>query len=116
MVLSLQYKEFDMLFTGDLEGIGEQMLIERLPVKEYEVLKVAHHGSKNSTEIAFLEKVQPNYALISAGVRNSYGHPHEETLERLEMFESIIYKTNTSGAITIRTNGEKMYIEEYLVF
>ena len=116
MILSLQYKEFDMLFTGDVEGIGEQMLVEILPIKEYEVLKVAHHGSKNSTELAFLEKVQPSYALISAGVHNSYGHPHAETLERLEMFESVIYKTNTSGAITIRTNGETMQVEEYLVF
>lgn len=116
MVLSLQYKEFDMLFTGDLEGEGEKILIEKMPMKAYEVLKVAHHGSKYSTEEAFLEKVRPSYALISSGVRNLYGHPHVETLERLEKFESNIYRTNEGGAITIRTNGYKMSVEEYLVF
>jgi len=77
---------------------------------------VAHHGSKYSTEIAFLEKVRPSYALISSGIRNSYGHPHIETLERLEMFGSMVYRTSESGAITLRSNGYKMSVEEYLVF
>ena len=114
MVLSLQYGEFDMLFTGDLEGIGENILTKELADKAYEVLKVAHHGSKYSTEIAFLEKVRPSYALISSGIRNSYGHPHVETLERLEMFESMVYRTNIGGAITIQSDGYKMSVEKYL--
>jgi len=116
MVLALQYGEFDMLFTGDLEGVGEEILTQALSDKAYEVLKVAHHGSKYSTEIAFLEKVRPSYALISSGIRNSYGHPHIETLERLEMFGSMVYRTSESGAITLRSNGYKMSVEEYLVF
>lgn len=118
MVLALQYKGFDMLFTGDVEENGEEILTEVLR-KEYgavnwDVLKVAHHGSKNSSSELFLDQIKPRYAVISAGRNNFYGHPHEDTLKRLEDVGSKVYSTQDKGAITIVTDGEKMMVEGYL--
>ncbi len=106
MVLHLQYKTFDMLFTGDVEGIGEERLMEHPRLADCDVLKVSHHGSKNSTMEAFLEVVRPEIALISVGAENSYGHPHEETIMRLKDVGSQIYRTDIYGAIMLETDGE----------
>lgn len=116
MVLKLSYGTFDMLFTGDLEGGGEENLKALLEESEsqVEVLKVAHHGSKNSTSEEFLELLKPQAALISAGQKNRYGHPHEETLERLKEAGSEVYCTSGSGAVTIIVEEEYFRVEEYL--
>lgn len=114
-VLYLTYGDFSALFTGDLEGEGEQMVLDTIEDGEYAgetaerltLLKVAHHGSKNSTPKEFLETVSPRIALISAGENNSYGHPHQETLERLEECGAETLITYESGAITIQTDGKK---------
>lgn len=82
MVLELQYGELEVLFTGDVEGEGEDILTEDMK-EDCTVLKVAHHGSRNSTSEAFLKKSEPRLAIISAGRENRYGHPHVETIERL---------------------------------
>lgn len=112
VVLSLNYKEFDMLLTGDLEADGEELLMEMLEGK-YDVLKVAHHGSKNSSGEEFLNLIKPRYSLISCGKNNRYGHPHVELLERLDDIGSEAIVTYESGAITIRTDGERMELEKY---
>lgn len=101
MVLSVTFGQFDMLLTGDVEGEGEEALVQKLKGKSYEVLKVAHHGSKNSTGEALLKIVQPDISLISAGRDNSYGHPHTETMERLREAGSKIYRTMDAGAIRL---------------
>lgn len=75
--------------------------------------KVGHHGSKNGTGESLLNVVQPKLALISAGANNRYGHPHEETLERLEQVGSTIYSTTKQGQITIAVEKEKAYVETY---
>lgn len=113
MVLSLQYGEFDALFTGDVEGEGEELLQEEIK-KTYDVLKVAHHGSKNSTKEEILNKVQAKIGLISSGRKNSYGHPHKELLERLEKAKVKAYGTKENGSVTIKTDGQKMELECYL--
>lgn len=110
LVLSLTYEGFSMLFTGDVEGKGEEALLSTLPEENVDVLKVAHHGSKNSTREELLEVMQPKLALISAGKNNRYGHPHKETLERLQSCGSQVYQTSEYGAITIETDGEKMRV------
>ena len=114
MVLSLSSGKFDMLLTGDVEGDGEELLIERLTKKEqartWEVLKVAHHGSGNSTSERFLQGVQPAFAIISAGEQNSYGHPHQETLSRLKERGTQIYSTQDKGAVMIEVKDGKMTI------
>ena len=70
------------------------------------VLKVAHHGSKNSTEAEFLETAAPKLSIISCGTNNSYGHPHSETLERLAMAGSKVFVTRECGAVTIEVGKE----------
>ena len=99
------YEEFDMLCTGDVEENGERLLTEKLKGQEYEVLKVAHHGSKYSSKEEFFDAVSIKIALISAGRDNRYGHPHGETLTRLKKENCKIFQTSECGAITIRTDG-----------
>lgn len=115
MVLFLEYEDFTALFTGDLEGAGEMDAGRR--IEKYidshalashisdgmhiTLLKVAHHGSRNSTTEEFLEFVSPQIAIISAGRNNRYGHPHEETLLRLDKAGCRTYKTNEKGAVTV---------------
>ena len=112
MVLAVQYGEFDMLLTGDVEGEGEMQLTKQLEESyldcTWEVLKVAHHGSKNSSTEEFIRQVQPAYAFISAGQGNRYGHPHQETVKRLADVGSRIYSTQENGAITVEVEGGKL--------
>ena len=118
MVLAVRYGEFDMLLTGDVEGEGEEQLTGRLekqyPDRTWEILKVAHHGSRNSSTEKFLRQVQPAYALISAGKGNRYGHPHKETVERLTDTGSIVYSTQENGAIIAEVeDGEILRLEKW---
>lgn len=119
MVLSLSYKEFDMLFTGDLEKEGEQEFVRWLAEEQregyllggYEVLKVGHHGSKNATSQVLLETTAPQDVLISAGQGNSYGHPHREVLERLAKWGCTLYNTKEQGAVSLSTDGTSYRVE-----
>lgn len=113
MVLSLAYGEFDMLFTGDVEGEGERQL-EGKELSKYDILKVAHHGSKNSGSHVFLDQVSPDMAWISAGVKNRYGHPHPETIQKLQERDCQIFNTQTGGAVTLYTDGKQIQIKTYL--
>ena len=110
MTLDISYLDFDMLFTGDVEKEGEELLLGVLE-KQYDILKVAHHGSKYSTSEEFLDVVEPKLGLVSAGENNSYGHPHKETLERLEEEGCKVWSTIESGAVTIVTDGETLNIK-----
>ena len=116
MILHLEYDGFDMLFTGDVEKEGEERLTEVLNVIQeeqnvsWEVLKTAHHGSKNSTTENFLQAVRPQYAWISAGQKNRYGHPHELTLKRLKESGAEIYSTQQNGAIAVTVRKKTMRI------
>lgn len=112
LVLLLTRGSFRMLFTGDAEGDGERALTRRMGEEQpLTVLKVAHHGSKNSSDTTFLEQADPRIALISAGRNNLYGHPHEETLERIRAAGSRIYRTDEQGAVTIRTDGRECIVK-----
>jgi competence protein ComEC len=112
-VLSVKYGDFDMLLTGDLEAEGERN-ITKMPLSQYDVLKVAHHGSKNSTSQEFLKIIKPRLSLISCGKDNRYGHPHEELLERLDDIGSELVITYESGAITIKTDGRRVFMKGYM--
>lgn len=114
LVLLLQYGKFRMLLTGDLEGRGEQNLLDSGISLDADVLKVGHHGSKNASSETFLKEVHPENAVISYGEGNRYGHPSAETLERLEDAGSLVYGTAESGAVTVSTDGYRYCIEEYL--
>lgn len=112
VTLSLRYQAFSCLLTGDLEGEGEELVTSLLQNPQmrkqyhipdrYTVLKVAHHGSKNSSDEGFLSLVSPEISLISCGRRNRYGHPHEELLERLRATGSVIVRTDQSGAVCLK--------------
>lgn len=114
MVLGLTYGGFSMLFTGDLESEGEAALTESGRLKKYTVLKAAHHGSRTSGAEAFLRAVSPHAAIISAGVDNRYGHPHPETLERLEEAQCKVYSTADCGAVSLWTDGERVRISGFV--
>ena len=115
MVLLLQYKDFEMLLTGDVEKAGELEIArqEYFGVnRKIDVLKVAHHGSSGSSCEELLEVLHPKLSLISCGKNNSYGHPHAETLERLEDVGSEILTTTESGAVTLKL-GRKIKVFEF---
>ena len=114
MVLDLKFDDFDMLFTGDLEGEGETQLIESGSLRKYDILKVAHHGSKSSSIEEFLEKVKPKIALIGVGEKNTFGHPNVGVLKRLRKNNSKIYRTDLDGEITIITNGNTITIDRFI--
>ena len=78
------------------------------------LLKVAHHGSRYTTDEEFLQLVSPKVALISCGRDNSYGHPHDELLQRLENAGSRVYRTDVSGEISVLVEDGKIRIEEYI--
>lgn len=116
MVLDLAYFDFHMLFTGDLEGDGEREYldyIKQFGTKEYDVLKVAHHGSKNSTPQELLAWLNPSISIISAGVNSRYGHPHIETLSALQESGSVVYATNEVGAIHLKYNKKRNRIQVF---
>ncbi|MBR3601672.1 MAG: DNA internalization-related competence protein ComEC/Rec2 [Lachnospiraceae bacterium] len=110
LVLLMKYHDFDILLTGDVEKEGEKKIltyIDRMGLwpDGVDVLKVAHHGSSGSSAEEFLEIFHPKLSLISCGKYNSYGHPHAETLDRLEHVQSEIRTTADEGAITINVNN-----------
>ena len=122
-VLSITYREFDLLLTGDLEQEGEKLVTDLLQHQQaekesslavdYDILKVAHHGSKYSTSAEFLSLIRPEISIISCGYNNYYGHPHPETLNRLKETCSKTLITYDSGAITIRTDGMRVEVRTY---
>lgn len=89
---------YRVLLTGDVEKEGEEeLLLEGL--ERADLLKAAHHGSKNSTSNEFLQKVKPKQTIISCGKQNRYGHPHLETIHRLQAYHTKIHRTDQNGAV-----------------
>lgn len=87
LVCKMVYKDFSMLFTGDIEEIAEKAILKKYKdtkVLQSTILKVAHHGSKSSSIEEFLNAVRPKIALIGVGEKNTFGHPNSGVLERIE--------------------------------
>ncbi|PYZ94227.1 DNA internalization-related competence protein ComEC/Rec2 [Salipaludibacillus keqinensis] len=101
IVLLASLNEVTFLFTGDLEEAGEKKVLNNFPNLKVDVLKVAHHGSNTSTHDPFIGQVTPAIGLISAGENNRFGHPHMETLQKLENMEIEVFRTDEQGAVTI---------------
>ena len=93
---------FRALITGDMDAAGEEKLLDIAGLTGAEVLVAGHHGSEDSTSQALLDAVQPEYALISVGEDNSYGHPAKATLDRLAAAGAEVYRTDQDGTIEIR--------------
>lgn len=111
VVLRLSYGEVDFLFTGDCEKKCENSILAQKLAKESEFLKVGHHGARTSSTDAFLDSVRPLYAVISCGVNNPFGHPHKSTLDRLQLRNITIMRTDESGTIAVYTNGKRIMIK-----
>jgi competence protein ComEC len=114
LVLRLRYGSFRMLFTGDLEKEGEQNLARSGIELQADVLKVGHHGSRYASSAGFLEKVAPQVAVISCGANNRYGHPAEETVERLGAAGSQMMCTAQEGSVQIWSDGVEYRVAGYV--
>jgi competence protein ComEC len=112
LVLRLKYGERTFMLPGDAEKQAESAILDENSeiALRADVLKVGHHGSKNSTMPGFLAAVRPRVAVISAGEDNPYGHPNPELLVRLETAGVRILRTDRDGAVHILTDGEKLEI------
>lgn len=105
VVLRLTYGEDSFLFTGDAEEASEEEMLSLDWPLTATVLKCGHHGSETSTSPAFLDAVSPQYAVISCGVDNDYGHPDAVTLEKLEAAGAEVFRTDLQGTILASTDG-----------
>jgi len=109
IVLRIDYGYTSFVFMGDAETMSEYMILDSgLPVQA-DVLKVGHHGSASSSSFGFISAVKPQYAVISCGQDNSYGHPHEATLEALEGVR--VLRTDELGTIIIRSDGQAISVD-----
>ena len=118
LVCKLNYKNYSMLFTGDIEAIAEKAILKKysknLNILKSDILKVAHHGSKTSSITEFIEKIKPKYAIIGVGEDNKFGHPSDNTIQNIEKANIRIYRTDKMGEIEIKTNGKEIKINEFL--
>lgn len=121
IVCKLYYKNFSMLFTGDIEETSEKQILQvyrnNLSVLKSTILKVGHHGSKTSSTQDFVNAVNPKIALIGVGENNKFGHPNEGVLERLENLGIQIYRTDKNGEIMLNIDSKgrikyKKFIEQ----
>ena len=106
MIIRLDYGNNSFLFTGDATSQVERAVLNSNI--DVNVLKVSHHGSKYSTTLGFLNKVSPEYAVISVGKNTSYGHPHEATLNKLTSKGIKIYRTDEMGTIIAASDGQNI--------
>lgn len=107
IVLQLDYGETNCLFMGDAESEVE----ENVTWNDIDILKVSHHGSKDATSLTFLEKVKPEYSIISVGKDNSNNHPSNETLSNLNAVNSTIYRTDENGTIILTSDGTNYHFD-----
>lgn len=111
VVLRAAFGDTSVLFTGDAEDVSEEEMLQRYgkgdPL-DCDLLKVGHHGSDSSTTEAFLKTVSPEYAVISCGEGNDYGHPKQSILQRLEAEDVTYWRTDLEGSIVVVSDGEKL--------
>lgn len=107
MVLQMEYEDFKGLFTGDIGMETEEKLLQKGNLEDVDFLKVGHHGSKYSTGEKFLETIKPELSVISCSATNTYGHPSEETIERLEQAGAKVLITKDSGAVSVWKRGKR---------
>lgn len=106
IVARLLYGETTVLLTGDAERALEYRLVFESPaLLDSDILKVGHHGSKTSSSEEFLKTVSPDIAIVSAGRKNKYGHPHADVMERFKKLGIAVRRTDTDGDIVIKSDG-----------
>lgn len=113
LVLLLKYYDYNILFTGDIERLGEEGLMKSLNL-DVDFLKVAHHGSNTSSGEDFLKKFKPKVGFMSVGRNNSFNHPHEEVLERYKKHNIELFRTDELGLIRLKLDGDKYEIKPFI--
>ncbi|MDO4841545.1 MAG: ComEC/Rec2 family competence protein [Phoenicibacter congonensis] len=108
IVLRIDYGNKSFLFTGDMEHESENSMLKAGTNVKADVLKVSHHGSRTASSVKFLKQVSPEYAVISCGKDNDYGHPHEETLKHLKKVNTTVLRTDELGDIIFTTDGNSL--------
>ncbi len=111
LVMRLRYGRHAFLLSGDVERPIERRMLEDNELSKVDVLKVAHHGSKTSSTEPFLDAAQPQFAIISVGADNSYGHPNQEVIDRLIEHHAAVFRTDRDGLITIRSDGRRLWLD-----
>lgn len=106
IVVKVEFGQNSFLFTGDAEGTAEMAMVNANLNLKSDVLKVGHHGSKTSTVAEFLNKVNPQYAVISVGKNNEYKHPTEGVMNRIKNKNIKVYRTDEQGTIIATSNGK----------
>lgn len=112
-VIRVSYGQHSFLVTGDLDSNGEKEILDGKVLIGSTVLKVSHHGSKTSTSANFLARVNPNYAVISVGYNNRFGHPHSEVLNRLAEQGSQVFRTDEHGAVVFQSDGNMLCVDTF---
>ena len=113
LVMKITCGEVDILFTGDIGKNAESRLIASGQDLRSEILKVPHHGSRTSSSAPFLDAVQPRYAIFSLGQGNRYRFPHVDVVARYRARECPMLRTDEAGAITLRTDGKRCWIDSF---
>lgn len=108
IVLKVTFENNKFLFTGDAQVSNEKDMVNKGLDLSADVLKLGHHGSHTSTSLDFLNKVHPKYAALSCGVKNDYGHPHKEVMQRLQAKNVKLYRTDESGTIICQSDGKNI--------
>ena len=97
------------MFMGDAEAKKEKGILDKYNLRDIDVLKVGHHGSKTSSSKNFISKINTKYSIISVGKNNRYGHPNKEVLNNLS--DSKIYRTDQDGSVMFKIKNNKLEIE-----
>lgn len=108
IVIQMNYKDNKFLFTGDMSETIEKTI----KWEDIDVLKVGHHGSSSSSCSSFLKQIKPEYAVISCGIDNKYGHPTDAALDRLEKIGSAVFRTDKQGTIWIISDGINIEVNQ----
>jgi competence protein ComEC len=114
VVLEVVYRDVALLLTGDISADIEREIAPRLTASPVRILKVAHHGSRTSSSRELLDRWRPQYALISAGRGNTFGHPAPEVLGRLESIGAAVFRTDLDGQVTFETDGTRVDVTTYV--
>jgi competence protein ComEC len=114
LVLKLTYGSINVLFTGDIEQEAESFMLQSGQDLRATILKVPHHGSQTSSSEPFVRAVNPRVAVISVQRDSRFGHPHPVVLGRYQALGTQIFRTDDHGAITIRTDGQSVWVEPYI--
>ncbi len=111
LVVRAAYGRHSLLLTGDMDRRTEALLLEAGYHQRVDILKVAHHGSKNASLPRFLDVLKPTLAMVSAGFENNYGHPNPVTLNSLEQRHALLLRTDLMGLVVARSNARYLEVE-----